>query len=1200
MRAFEPWFVVPAMLGMAALGAPGTGDVPFTVAAAPWPLPLGNQRVVIGVSGAAAGGAVRVRIPWRRRDPDPGAKGFVLLPAAGGEAVRNLVRIEITREAAEIAFEPVAGPGNYTLYTMPFTPSGGPADYKLQYLPVEDTADAGWRERHGLAATQLAGGRWRELPEALPIGIEARSEFHSFSPMEVIATAAEVQELLDRHAAEPYLLFPEDRRFAIRMTDDLPTRWVNGGPSAEFAGEAQRGEFYAFQIGVYAARQSLEAVDIEFGDLAAAGGARIPAAALRCLNLGGTDWLGRQFRKEVAVPQGRVQALWCGVQVPAEAVPGVYTGTVTVRPRNAPARPVRLALKVLPEVIRKAGEDDLWRLARLQWLDSKIGVDDEATAPYTAMTVEGRVVRCLGREVEFAGNGLPARIRSGATEILARPLQVVVQTAAGRVQVGEGTAAVTVQTPGRVEWAGAATGKELRSECSVRMEFDGYLNVTVRLTPVADLAADDVALEIPLRREVARYLMGLGREGGFRPPEWSWTWDAGRANNMVWLGDVNAGLQCKLKGPTDTWDIYNLTAGVPATWGNQGHGGCQVREVDTDTVLVRAFTGARQFKAGEPLELRFGLLITPVKPLDPAHWDQRYYHDYVPAKKAIENGANIINIHHGNPLNPNINYPFIEAPQLREYVSQAHEAGVRVKIYYTVRELSTYLPELWALRSLGHEVFNDGGGGGSSWLREHLGNHYGPAWHHLFADGEVDGAIGTAGLSRWHNYYLEGLRWLIENVGVDGLYLDGIGYDREVMKRVRKVMDRARPGCLIDFHSGNEFPFADLRVSPANKYMEHFPYVNSLWFGEMYDYDRSPDYWLVEVSGIPFGLFGEMLQNNGNPWRGMIYGMTARYYSGADPKHIWKLWDEFGIQRATMVGYWDPACPVRTGHADVLATVYRRDGAALVSIASWAKERVRATLTVDWAALGLDPAKATFYAPAVQGFQRAALFKPGEAIPVSPGRGWLLVVDEQAHEVPARADAYAGREVLWEDAFERAELGESWKVTVSPRPGTALALREGAIQLSGTANICALAERALPPGTTLVECRVYSGSDGGVSWGTGLGIAWPQAFARLCLSAFGNFQANDGAHEVFAGSSNRNTWYRLRLRLEPGEVVAEVSEDGDLWETITSWPRERFPGDPVAVRLGKMSPRGTAEDFTEPGVPGASALDEVRVWGVKR
>jgi hypothetical protein len=1198
MRTFEPWWVVPAMLGMTALGASAQPEVPFGVAKTPWPLPLGNQRVVIRVEAKAE--AVRVRIPWRRRDSDPAAKGFILLPAAGGEAVRNLVRIEITREAAEIAFEPAAGAGDYVLYTMPFTPSGGPADYALRYAPVEDPADGGWCQRHGLAAAQLAAGRWRELPEALPVGIEARSEFHSFSPMELIATAAEVRALLERQAAEPYLLFPEDRRFAIRMTDDLPWRWISAGPSAEFAGEAQRGEFYVFQIGVYAARQSLAAVGVEFGDLEAATGGRIPATALRCVNLGGNDWLGRPFRKEVGVEQGRVQALWCGVQVPADAAPGAYAGVLTIRPRNAPARPVRLSLKVLPEVIRKAGEDDPWRLARLQWLDSRIGVDDEVTPPYTAMTVEKQVVRCLGREVEFGGSGLPVRIRSGAVEILSGPLQVVVQAGGSRVELGAGQAVVSAQTPGRVEWAATQAGPGLRSECSVRMEFDGYLNVSVRLTPTADLAAEDVWLEIPLRREVARYMMGLGREGGLRPAAWSWGWDAGRANNMVWLGDVGAGLQCKLKGPTDTWDIYNLTAGVPASWGNQGRGGCQVSEVGGDTVLVRAFTGARTLAAGEALVLRFGLLVTPVKPLDPDHWNQRYYHDYVPAKQAIDKGANIINIHHGNELNPNINYPFIEAPKVKDYVSQAHTAGARVKIYYTVRELSTYLPELWALRSLGYEVFNDGGGGGSSWLREHLGSHYGPAWHHIFANGEVDGAIGTAGLSRWHNYYLEGLRWLIENVGVDGLYLDGIGYDREVMKRVRKVMDRARPGCLIDFHSGNEFPFNDLRVSPANKYMEHFPYVNSLWFGEMYDYERSPDYWLVEVSGIPFGLYGEMLQGNGNPWRGMIYGMTARYYSGADPQPIWRFWDEFGIQRATMQGYWDPACPVRTSHAEVLATVYRREGAALVSVASWAKERVRVTLTVDWAALGLDPAKASFYAPAVSGFQRAALFRPGEAIPVSPGRGWLLVVDEQAHDLPASVDVYAGRELLWEDGFERGELGDSWQATVSPRPGTTLALREGAVQLAGTANTCVLVERALPPGTTLVECRVYSGSDGGVSWGTGLGVVWPNAFARLCVSAFGNFQANDGAQEVFAGGSARDTWYQLRLRLEPDQVVAEVSEDGALWETIASWPRSRFAGDPVAVRLGKMNPRGAAEDFQDPGVAGASALDDVRVWGAKR
>ena len=83
--------------------------------------------------------------------------------------------------------------------------------------------------------------------------------------------------------------------------------------------------------------------------------------------------------------------------------------------------------------------------------------------------------------------------------------------------------------------------------------------------------------------------------------------------------------------------------------------------------------------------------------------------------------------------------------------------------------------ELWALRSLQHEIFQDGAGGGDPWLQEHLLSGYKAAWHQPLPDDSVDAAIMTTGLSRWHNYYIEGLRWLLENVGVDGLYVDGIG-----------------------------------------------------------------------------------------------------------------------------------------------------------------------------------------------------------------------------------------------------------------------------------------------------------------------------------------------------------------------------------------------------------------------------------------
>jgi len=85
---------------------------------------------------------------------------------------------------------------------------------------------------------------------------------------------------------------------------------------------------------------------------------------------------------------------------------------------------------------------------------------------------------------------------------------------------------------------------------------------------------------------------------------------------------------------------------------------------------------------------------------------------------------------------------------------------------------------------------------------------------------------------------------------------------------------------------------------------------------------------------------------------------------------------------------------VKTGHKDVLATVYARKGRALIAVASWAKGPARCRLAIDWQALGLDPAKAKLSAPAVPGFQEAMALDPAAELTVPPGRGFLLVLGE--------------------------------------------------------------------------------------------------------------------------------------------------------------------------------------------------------------
>ena len=147
------------------------------------------------------------------------------------------------------------------------------------------------------------------------------------------------------------------------------------------------------------------------------------------------------------------------------------------------------------------------------------------------------------------------------------------------------------------------------------------------------------------------------------------------------------------------------------------------------------------------------------------------------------------------------------------------------------------------------------------------------------------------------------------------------------------------------------------------------------------------------MSGLPFGLMGEMLHDGGNPWRGMVFGMTARLPWAGDPRALWKVWDEFGIAESEMIGWWAGTSPVKTGTTDVLATAYvRKRTGALVALASWAKAPVDVRLAVDWKALGLDPRKAAITAPAIDKFQEAASFKPGDPIRVEPGKGLLLIL----------------------------------------------------------------------------------------------------------------------------------------------------------------------------------------------------------------
>lgn len=957
---------------------------------------LGNHRVVLTFNGT--GKAAKVIIPWRRRDNDPGNKRIIIEDAKTKQKITNVKAGNINRESGEVVFEPTSGKGTYFVYYMPYKNEGRSNYPKGVYLKPENTASPAWLNSLGA-----------HVPLATVKEFQSVDAFNSFYPMEVIATKKETNALVSKHRAEKFLVFPEDRLNSIRMTKDLPQRWIQLGPQSEYAATALRGENFSFQLGVYAL-QNLDNVKVTFSDLKAASGKKIPASAIFCINTGGTAYDGSPLTKTVNVAAGNIQALWCGIDVPANAGAALYTGNATISINGKASKQIRLSVKVSSTLAKNGGVDEPWKMTRLGWLNSTMAQKNTVIAPYTPLLVKNNTVELLGRKVEVNSDGFPKQIQTfftaGMTEYTDKPNNLLTEALhfhfikpdGKNIKLKSQGLQFTKQEPGTVQWTATSANDSLQMEVTASIEFDGFMAYTVKITALQNIDLKDITMHIPFKRDVAKYMMGLGQKGGYRPENFEWKWDVAHKNqDGAWIGNVNAGLQYSLRDekymrPLNTNFYLQKPLVLPSSWGNGDKGGIKVKD-DGKAVLANNYSGERKLNKGDVLYYNFNLLITPFHTINTDfQWATRFYHAYKPIDTIKQVGATVINIHHATAINPNINYPFIAWKAMKAYDDSAHAAGLKVKIYNTIRELSNHAYETFALRSLGHEIYSPGKGGGFSWLQEHVGDDYIAAW---FVPEIKDAAIINSGMNRWHNYYVEGMNWLTQNVGIDGIYLDDVAFDRVTMKRIKRVLTKdSHPG-IIDLHSANQYNKSDGFNNSANLYMEHFPYLNRLWFGEYFDYEKNaPDFFLTEVSGIPFGLMGEMLQGGGNKWRGMVYGMTNRmpWSDGADPRPIWKVWDDFGMKGTKMIGYWVDDTPVKTDHDKVLATVYKKDGAALVAIASWEDNDTDVQLKIDWEKLGIDPAKATITAPAIKSFQPAKTFGPNDKIPVEKAKGWLLII----------------------------------------------------------------------------------------------------------------------------------------------------------------------------------------------------------------
>lgn len=850
------------------------------------------------------------------------------------------------------------------------------------------------------------------------------------SPMRKVASPSAVQKLLQENPSIGYFCFTENRMNDIRLRDALPEHWLERNPESRlfFQGNCMPGEFYTWQIGIYAAYNTLDDISVRFSDFTSGNGKRIKSSAMRCFNLGGVDTNGQKFQKKISIPEGEVQPLWIGMDVPTDAN-GTYKGKVTVTANGKPVT-INTELTVQGNTIVNNGDNEGWRKTRLRWLDSQIGEAKVPTAPYTSVKINKDKISYLGGTLELAPSGLPRQIitrynqanqldDAASNLLLNDEMRFVIETEAGEETLSSGHIKVTEKTDAYIKWTVERKNKNFEVTCNGVFNFDGFADYKLRVKALRPIQVKDIRMEVPYTAYASKYMMGLGHKGGFRPDSLiNWNWDVNRHQDKIWMGNVNAGLNFCFMDENYVRPLVNIyyalgKLNLPASWGNENKGGIRITPEQKEEVCLTAYSGERNMLANTVLNYNFHILITPVKPINlSAQATERFYHsnsdistNYIPeAKKA---GATMINIHHKKDIYPFINYPYYDeaVPDLKQFTADANKQDLQVRVYYTTRELTVKIPELWALRSLGSEVIHDGPGkdartlihknGPNEWLNKNLTTHFIPAWYNAFKEGkyagDMDISVITTPDSRWNNYYLEGLDWMIKNLGVDGAYIDDSALDRQTLQRARRVMDADGKRRLIDIHSWNHMNEWAGYANSLHLYMELLPYIDRIWIGEGF-YDANPsDFWLVEISGIPFGMMSESL-NTENPFRGMTFGMLPRLPWSGNPVPLWNLWDQFGMKTATMRGFWETNNPIKLDNENLKATIYTNGDKAMLVIANWTDLPQKGNISIDKNLLGFTPT--SFTLPEIQNIQWGGKMRNLNNCEILGRSGLIILLDK--------------------------------------------------------------------------------------------------------------------------------------------------------------------------------------------------------------
>ena len=195
------------------------------------------------------------------------------------------------------------------------------------------------------------------------------------------------------------------------------------------------------------------------------------------------------------------------------------------------------------------------------------------------------------------------------------------------------------------------------------------------------------------------------------------------------------------------------------------------------------------------------------------------------------------------------------------------------------------------------------------------------------------------------------------------------------------------------------------------------------------------------------------------------------------------------------------------------------------------------------------------------------------------------------------SDMDKNRKFLLADDFSNTVLAGEWKEVLSKNSSRSSFQNEGKPgEIMTLANCYTYAERELPEGVQVVECRVDPGTDTSAGWGPGITTVWPNRTVKFYLRPGQDcFGVSDNTNYKMQGKIKKGQPYYLRQVISSDKVICYASTDKKKWIKIAEISGQF--GNPKAVRLGKTSQSGKNDDHSVTGKRIRCRVDNFRAYG---